>query len=125
MLDGLGHFADTNHASVRRGCAPESGRAPEVAFLFTGQGSQYPGMARELYETQPVFRRTFDDCERRLRPYLTGRFGLLSSPPLAKRRPRGAFWTIRHTPSPPFLRSSTPCGTVAIVGYRSLRRGRA
>jgi acyl transferase domain-containing protein len=43
---------------------------PDVVFLFTGQGAQYAGMARQLYETQPTFRRMMDECEAILHPHL-------------------------------------------------------
>ncbi len=53
-------------SGVTSGSVPR-GAEPAVAFLFTGQGSQSPGMGRRLYETQPVFRRTLDRCDEVLR----------------------------------------------------------
>ena len=35
----------------------------KIAFLFAGQGAQYPGMGKELYETSPAARRVFDMTE--------------------------------------------------------------
>ncbi|HYO54553.1 beta-ketoacyl synthase N-terminal-like domain-containing protein, partial [Archangium sp.] len=41
-----------------------------VVFLFPGQGAQYVGMGRGLYETEPVFRQHVDECCERLVPSL-------------------------------------------------------
>jgi malonyl CoA-acyl carrier protein transacylase len=60
-------IAGQETTGVLRGRKTESS---EVAFLFTGQGSQYVGMGRQLYETQPIFRAAIDRCNKILLPYL-------------------------------------------------------
>ncbi len=39
-----------------------SGDRPKTAWLFPGQGSQFPGMARTLFDSEPVFRATMQQC---------------------------------------------------------------
>lgn len=63
LLDGLSVAArGETSASVRRG-EVKGGKRPRIAFLFTGQGSQFAGMGRELYETNEVFRRVIEQCD--------------------------------------------------------------
>jgi acyl transferase domain-containing protein len=45
-------------------------RRPRIAFLCSGQGSQYPGMTRGLLATEPIFRQTMEACDAGLRPHL-------------------------------------------------------
>ncbi|WP_394833379.1 type I polyketide synthase [Pendulispora rubella] len=54
-------------ANKQRSVASER---PKIAFLCSGQGSQYVNMGRELYEREPVFRETLDRCVRILEPQL-------------------------------------------------------
>jgi acyl transferase domain-containing protein/SAM-dependent methyltransferase len=44
--------------------------ARPIVFTFPGQGSQYPGMAAELYESEPVVRRSIDHCAKVLKSHV-------------------------------------------------------
>ena len=45
-------------------------KSNRIAYLFTGQGAQYPGMLRQLYEQSPVFRQAVDQCSAEIDPKL-------------------------------------------------------
>jgi FkbH-like protein len=45
-------------------------KSNRIAYLFTGQGAQYPGMLRQLYEQSPVFRQAVDQCSGEIDPKL-------------------------------------------------------
>ena len=47
-----------------------SQKRKKIAFLFTGQGSVYANMGRQLYDTQPTFRNCLKRCDEILRPFL-------------------------------------------------------
>jgi acyl transferase domain-containing protein/acyl carrier protein len=48
-------------AQIEMGTAAHGPR--RTVFLFTGQGSQHPGMGRALYHTEELFRDTLDHCQ--------------------------------------------------------------
>ncbi|WP_414620779.1 beta-ketoacyl synthase N-terminal-like domain-containing protein [Calothrix sp. CCY 0018] len=42
----------------------------QIIFMFSGQGSQYANMGRELYEVEPTFKEHVDTCAKILQPHL-------------------------------------------------------
>ena len=67
VADAAAVFGEPDSERLLTGLAE---RERPVAFLFPGQGTQYPVMAAWLYEAEPVFREEFDRCADLLRTHL-------------------------------------------------------
>ena len=60
LRDGLREVVENGDASV-------AATASKVAFVYTGQGSQWVGMGESLYRQEPVFRAVLDRCDEVIR----------------------------------------------------------
>jgi acyl transferase domain-containing protein len=65
LREGLAAFLDAPSNSYQGAIGK-----PSLAMLFSGQGSQYSYMGRELFQTQPTFRGSLLRCDEILRPVL-------------------------------------------------------
>ncbi|MFD8143210.1 beta-ketoacyl synthase N-terminal-like domain-containing protein [Streptomyces sp. NPDC059708] len=67
LADALREAAERPETAA--GAARPWGR-PVVAFLFTGQGTEHPGMTARLHRESPAYRRHLDEADAALAPYL-------------------------------------------------------
>jgi amino acid adenylation domain-containing protein len=83
---------------TRSGTRMAEARAPEVAFLFPGQGSQYVNMGRGLYDSEPVVRQAIDACAEILRePLGEDLRGVLFAEPGAEAEAQAKLQQTRYT----------------------------
>ena len=66
-----GELIDKINIKLSRSTAPSCNKPSRpLVFLFSGQGSQYKGMGKELYGEQPVFTNMINRCSALLTPHL-------------------------------------------------------
>jgi malonyl CoA-acyl carrier protein transacylase len=66
--DAPSHWKAFQAQGVFRGSGPAPGK---IAFLFTGQGSQYANMGRDLAAVNPLVAGVFDEADRVLTPIMS------------------------------------------------------
>ena len=88
--------------------AHEQATERPVVFLFPGQGAQYAGMTRGLYDGEPSFRKDVDACAERLRAPWGWTCGRVLYPEEAGATRRGSNCGRPRSRSPRSSWSSTP-----------------
>ncbi|WP_437786899.1 SDR family NAD(P)-dependent oxidoreductase [Sorangium sp. So ce1097] len=71
LRERLDAFLDGEARPGLSSCAEAAdGRPRRLVFVFPGQGSQWPSMARQLLREEPVFREAIEACGRALRAHV-------------------------------------------------------
>ena len=73
LRGGLAGFAAGQIAGSVVAGASEAGRRPRVVFVCPGQGSQWLGMGRALYATEPAFSGAIDRCDQAMQRHVRWR----------------------------------------------------
>ncbi|KAA3617209.1 MAG: amino acid adenylation domain-containing protein [Calditrichaeota bacterium] len=70
LVEACNDFANGEENFLYRYAKLGKKSLPKKTFLFTGQGAQYPGMVKELYQSQPYFKAIVDECDEILKIWL-------------------------------------------------------
>lgn len=68
LADAVSALQERDPRRVLTGTQVKTEKA--VAFMFSGQGSQYVHMGQDLYQREPLFREQIDTCAELLKPHL-------------------------------------------------------
>jgi acyl transferase domain-containing protein len=139
LADRLRRYAERDPLSPALVASGRAGRPGPVVFVFSGQGSQWLGMARELFATEPVFADSMRECDRLI--HAEGDWSLIDRlhqdrPMTVEREIQPALWAIqvslarlwRHWGVEPDLVLGHSMGEVAaatVAGALSPRDGAA